>query len=143
MFIDGEAEAQSKLGVVLKQGVGPCRTAPLFIVRPRRGGKIASVNRTATGRIGDHGTVTKERGKQLEVRRLAATAASPGELKERVQQLNILHHTGVQFIAIHIGDFLEKFPVLFLRRAKGHLQRHIKSLFRRILLVLCGAIVRA
>ena len=65
----------------------PCRAATLGVLRPRRGRQIAAVNRGASGRVGDDQPVAKELRQQFHVRRLAATGARSGELKQRLLHL--------------------------------------------------------
>ena len=44
LLVDGDAESQPKLGVVLEQGIGPGGPSPVRILGPRCSGEIAPVN---------------------------------------------------------------------------------------------------
>jgi hypothetical protein len=83
--------AEAELGVVFKQRVGPRRPAPSGVLGVRRGGQVAAVDRRAAGGVGDIHAVAEELRQQLDVRRLAAARAGAGELKQRLQQLHVLH----------------------------------------------------
>ena len=56
----------------------------------RRGGQVAAVDRGAARGVGDVEPVAEELGEQLDIRGLAATCAGARELKQRLQQLQVL-----------------------------------------------------
>src|SRR3990172_45700 len=73
LLVDGEAEAQTKLGVVLEERIRPRGAAPLFVLRPGRRRQVGAINRGAAGGVGDDGPVAEELREELEIRRLAAS----------------------------------------------------------------------
>ena len=87
----GNSHTQAIFAEVLEEGVRPCRTLALLIlgIRSRRHG--AGVDRRTAGSIGNNLAVTEELGDELHVRRLTATGACTGELKERSSKLRVLH----------------------------------------------------
>ena len=91
MLIGSEAKAQAELGIVLEQRVRPGRPAPLRVLRPCGYRQIGAVDRRAAGRVGDLQPVTEELGQQLEIGRLAATAAGARKLEQRLQELHAAH----------------------------------------------------
>ena len=53
-------------------------------------GQVAAVDGRATGGVRDHSAVAEQLGEQFDVGRFAATGAGPRELKQRLQELDIL-----------------------------------------------------
>src|SRR4051794_13161516 len=76
-----KANAQTELGIIFKQGVGPGSPATVIVecVRGRR--QIAPVNRGTPSGISYDGAVAKELGHQLDVWSFTAAGASAGKLK--------------------------------------------------------------
>ena len=95
MPVGGEPEAEPELGVVLEEGVRPCRAAAVGVGRPRRGRQVPAVDRRASGRVGNHQPVAEQLREQLEVGRLAAARARAGELEQRLQELGAAHRAEV------------------------------------------------
>ena len=85
LVVDGQAHAESELGVILEQGVGPGGTAALGVHRVRRGGQIASVDGRAAGGVAANGPVAEQLGHQFDVGRFAAAGAGAGELEQRAE----------------------------------------------------------
>ena len=94
LLVHGQAHAQTELGVIFEQRVGPGRSAAISIEGLGRGGQIAAVNGRAAGGIGDNGAVAEELGEQPDVRCFAAAGAGAGELKQRAQQCGVLDRVG-------------------------------------------------
>ena len=107
MQVRRQADAQAELGVVLEQRVGPRGPAAHGVLRPRRGGQVAAVDRRASGGVGDGGAVTEQLAQQLEVGRLAAAGARAGELEERLEKLGAADGAEVHPGAVVLGDGLE------------------------------------
>ena len=89
-FINRQAHAHAKFGVILKQGVRPCRSASVLIRGIGSGGQVAAVNRSTPGGVGDDHAIAKQLGGKFNVWGLAAARASAGELEQRLKQLRIL-----------------------------------------------------
>ena len=87
----GEVHTIAILCVVLKEGVGPCRTVTLLIGRVRCLGGRCGVDRGAAGGIGHYLTVTIELRDKLDIGCLTAAGAGAGELEERLRELRVLH----------------------------------------------------
>ena len=87
MGVERQAEAETELSVVFKQRVRPRRAAAVAIGRVRRGGQIATVDRRASGRVGDQQAVAEQLGQQFEIRSFAATGAGAGVFKQRLEKL--------------------------------------------------------
>jgi hypothetical protein len=81
--IHPEAHAETKLGVVLEERVGPRGAAPLGVGGVRRRGEVAAVDGRAARRVGDEQVITEELREEADVRRLAAARTRPGKLKQR------------------------------------------------------------
>ncbi len=60
LLVQRQAEAVTELSVVLKETVGPGRSPPVGVLRPRGGGQIAAVDGGAARRIGNNGAVAVE-----------------------------------------------------------------------------------
>ena len=116
LLVQREADAQPELGVVLEERVGPGRPAPVRVLGPGRGGQVAAVDRGAAGGVGDHRAVAEQLGQQLEVGRLAAAGAGPGELEQRLQQLDVLDRAQVEPGAVDVRQGQEEVPVRPARR---------------------------
>ena len=112
-------------------GPRPCRIAGV-----RRGGQVAAVDRRAARRIGDIQPVAEELRQQLDVRRLAAARAGAGELKQRLQQLQILHLRVRKLGAVHLGQAQEELPVVALGLANRRLRGHVDGLLAGVALAL-------
>ncbi len=114
LAVRGQAEAQAEFGVVLEQRVRPGRPAALRVGGPRRGRQVAAVDRRAAGGVGDHQPVAEQLGKQLQVRRLAASRAGTGELEQRLEELRAAHRPEVHPGAVGERERLEEGDVLAL-----------------------------
>ena len=88
--VEGQAHAEAELGVVLEEGVGPGRPAPVAVGRVGRRGQVAAVDRGAARGVGDQRPVAEELGEQLDVGRLAAAGAGARVLEERLEELRAL-----------------------------------------------------
>ncbi len=119
LLVDGQAHAQTKLGVIFKQRVRPRGSASVGIHSPRGGGEVAAVDGGTACGVGDDGAVTEELGDQFHVGGLTASRAGAAEFKQRAEQLRILDGGGVDQLAVQIGDFHEEIPVLWLRIRAG------------------------
>ena len=75
LLIDRQTHAQRELGVVFKQGVRPCGTAPFAVDRVRRSGQVAAVNRRAAGGVADQRAIAEQLRHQLDVGGFAAACA--------------------------------------------------------------------
>lgn len=76
MGLDTFRNTEAELGVVLKEGVGPCGAAAAGLVGGvRSGGGGGTVDRGATGGIRDNHVFTKELGEEFDVGGFAATGA--------------------------------------------------------------------
>src|SRR5581483_5062124 len=128
LLVDRKPKAKSELGIILKERVRPRRPAALGILRPRRGGEIAAVDRGAAGGIGDQQPVTKELRQQLEVRRFTAAGAGAGELEQRPAELRVFHQAEVQLGTVDFRQPQEEVPVLTLLLAQRWLWRHCNRL---------------
>ena len=82
--VGGHPHAQAELGVVLEQGVRPCRATALGVLAPRGRRQVTAVDGGTAGGVGHLGAVAEELGDELDVRRLATTRAGSGELEERL-----------------------------------------------------------
>src|SRR5208283_49778 len=108
MLVGGQTEAESKLRIVLEQRVGPGGTRAFGAAAPRRHGKIAAIDRGASGGIRDHHAIAEQLREKLEVRRLAAAAAGPRELEQRFQKLHAAHGGEVDPRAVVVRQTLEE-----------------------------------
>src|SRR5262249_49184510 len=110
-LIHSQAHAETELGVVLEQRVGPGRAAAIGTLGPGGGGKVAAVNGGTAGGVGDHHPVAEQTGEEPQVGCLAAASAGAGELEQRTDQL--VAAQGVQFDlgGVHIGQREEEVPV--------------------------------
>jgi hypothetical protein len=111
LLVEGEADAEAELGVVLEERVGPGRAAASAFVGVGRGGQVAAVDRGAAGGVGDEQPVAEELGEQLEVGRLAAAGAGAGELEERLQELESLTWCARAWSRVDSGQGEEEVPV--------------------------------
>ncbi len=143
LFVERNAEAKPELRVVLKQRICPCRTASISIFRVRRGRQIAAVNRGASGRVGDDQPIAEELREQFDVRRLAATGARSGELKQRLLHLHFAHVISRNLAAIHFRNRKEEIPVGALGFAQRQLRLHVDGLQSRFGFVACRANIDA
>src|SRR5262249_40200258 len=94
--VQGQAHAETELGIVLEQRVGPRGTTSVRVRRPRRGRLTGTVDRRAAGGVRDDRAVTEELAHGLEVRSLATPRARAGELEQRFEELYVLHQRRVQ-----------------------------------------------
>ena len=136
LLIERGAHAEAELGVVFEERVGPRRPAALRVLAVGRGGQVAAVDRRAAGGIGDVEPIAEELGEQLDVGRFAAARAGARELKERLQQLQILHLRVRKLGAIDFGQVQEELPVLALGFAQRSLRRHVDGLVAGVALAL-------
>ena len=132
LLVERDAEAEAELGVVFEERVAPCRTATFGVLRPGRRRQVAAVNRRAPGRVGDDQPVAKKLRKQFQIRRLAATCARPGELKQRLLHLLRTDVFEADSPTIQFGNREKEAPVLPLRLAKRRLRPHVNRLQPRL-----------
>ncbi len=128
LFVDRQAHAQPKLGVVFKQRVGPGRSAPLQIDRIRRGGQIASIDGRAAGGIRDQSPVAEQLRQQLDIRRLPAAGAGARKLEQRLQQLHVFDVMQRQSFAIELRQVEEELPIAAFLFPDGRLRRQVDGL---------------
>ncbi len=114
LLVERDSHAEAELRVVLEERVGPRRSAAFRVLGVRRGGQVAAVDRRAARGVGDIQPVAEQLGQQLDVSRFAAARAGAGELKQRLQQLQILHLRVRELGAIHLRQAKEELPVLAL-----------------------------
>ena len=138
LLVERGPHAETKLGIVFKQRVGPRRPASLRILAVRRGGQVAAINRRAAGRVGDIQPVAEQLRQQLDVSRLAATGACAGELKQRLQQLQVLHLAMRQLAAIHFRQAQEEVPVSRSGSRSGACGAMLMALWLASLLLFTG-----
>ena len=62
VFIQCQAKAQTKLGIVFEQGVGPGRPSTFFIERPGSGGEVSTVNGRTSRSVGHNHAVAEQLG---------------------------------------------------------------------------------
>lgn len=65
VLIDGEAETETKLGVILEQRVSPRRPTAVGIGSVWRGRQVAAVNRGTAGGVGNQHSVAVELSQHL------------------------------------------------------------------------------
>ncbi len=124
-LVDGEAEAKTEFGVVLKERVGPGDAAAVVVGGVGRGGQIAAVDRGATGGVGDDRAISEELGEQLDVRSFAAAGAGAGELEERLEDLHVLDLVDRKLLARSLGQGEEEVPVAGFALANLRLRDHV------------------
>src|SRR6185369_17694485 len=101
-----KAHPESEFGVVLEEGVAPCRSASGGVHRPWRRRQIGAVDRRTAGRVRHDHPIAEELGDKADVRRLAAAAARARELEEWFEDLRTLDGVVRQRIAIEARDRL-------------------------------------
>ena len=79
-----EVHTVAVLGVVLKQGVAPCRAVTLSIRAVRGRSARTAPDGRAAGGVGDIHLVAEELRDQTRIARLGAACAGAGELKQRL-----------------------------------------------------------
>ena len=124
-LVDGQPHAEPKLGVVLKEGVGPGRAAPIGADRIRRCRQVAPVDGGAARRVGDECPVAEELCEQLDVGRLAAAGARTGELKERGHQLAAFDACQVHRLRVGVRYGQEVGEIRRFALANRNLRGHI------------------
>ena len=125
LFVDGQPDAHAELGVVFEQRVRPGRAASFRVHAVRRCRQVAAVDRGAAGRVGDHSAVAEQPRHQRDVRSFAATGAGARELKQRLQQLLVLHLPVRELLARELGDLQEVVPILVVLLAQRRLRLHV------------------
>ena len=141
--IDRQAKAEPELRVVLEKGIRPRRTASVTVLRVGCGRQIATVDRGAAGGVGDEQAVAVELREELDVGRLAAAGACPGELEERLEELRSLDVQARKRGAVELGQVEEECEVRPLDRGVLRLRQHVDGLVLRVRLVLAGTDVHA
>ena len=114
VLVGSQPEAEAKFGVILEQGIRPCRAAPFVILRPGRHRQAAAIDRRAAGGVGDLRAVAKKLRQEPEVWRFATAGAGAGELEQRLQKLDAAHIGEVYASTVVDRQFLEKGDVLAL-----------------------------
>ncbi len=139
LLIERGAHAEAELRVVFEERVGPGRSAAGSVLAVGRCGQVAAVDRGAAGRVGDVEPIAEELGQQLDVGRFAATCAGAGELKERLQQLQVLHLRVRKLVAIDFGQRQGRSPSFRARlRASGACGTMLMALWLASLLLFTG-----
>src|SRR5271165_4741846 len=87
-------------------------------------------------RIADDGAVAEHLRHQLDVRRLAATRARARELKQRLEQLRVLHLRVRDLFAPEFWNRQEVLPVLVVLLANRRLRFHVDGLVLGLALAL-------
>src|SRR5579885_2659825 len=82
LFIQRNTHAQAKLGVILKQRVGPRWSFLLTVHRPGRRGQVAAINGGTARRVGNQHPVSKQLGGELDIRCFATPSAYPREFEQ-------------------------------------------------------------
>ncbi len=126
LLVDGEADAEAELRVVLEERVGPRRAVSFAIHRVGRRRQVAAVDGRTAGGVGDHGAIAEELSQQPQVGRLAASGTRPRELEERLQQLRPFHEAARQRRVPHLGQPEEEVPVGTLAIERRRLRRHLE-----------------
>jgi len=75
--------------------------------------------------VGDDRAVSEELGKQLDVRSFTASGTCAGELKERLEELHVLHLRERKLLARNLGQGEEEVPVAGFALAKLRLRDHV------------------
>src|SRR5690606_23923956 len=140
--LERQPKAESELGVVLEQRVGPGRSPAVMIGCVRRRGQVAPINRRAAGGVGDQQAVAKQLGQQLDVRRLAATGTSARVLEQGTQQLRALD-VAQDLGPLELGKTQEECVALALLLEPRALRLHLERLVARVALILGGAYLHA
>ena len=117
-FVNRLTHTQTMLGVVLEQGVGPSRSPAICTLAVRGGRQVAGVDRSTTGGIGGQHPVANHLGYQFDVRGLAATGTSAGELKQRTFELAALDGPDVDQAFINFRQRQEGLPVISLTQTQ-------------------------
>ena len=81
VLVYGKPEAQTKLGVILEQAVGPGGTSSVDILRIRGRWQVTTVDGGTACCVGDDRPVPEQLGEQFHVSRFAAAGASTGVLE--------------------------------------------------------------
>ena len=110
LLVDRQAEAHAELGTVLEQRVRPGRALALGRLRVGRAGQVAAVDRRAARGVADQHAIAEQLRDELDVGRLAATGAGPGELEQRQQELRALDRVELDLGPIDVGDREEEVP---------------------------------
>ena len=131
MFVIGNAEPQTKLRIVFKQGVRPGGAAPVGVLAPGRGGQVAAVDGGTTGGVGYQHAIAKQLTQQLQVRRFTAPSAGSREFKQGLLQLLFANLVQFQLAAIAIGQALEKVPIAAFALPQRRLRFHVDRFAQR------------
>ena len=135
VLVDGKAEAQAELGIVLEQRVVPGRPPPFRVGRVGGGGQVPAVDGGAAGGIGDEHAVTEHLSGKTDVGRLAAAQAGAGELEQRLRQHRRLHLRPGHLAAIVLAELLEEGPVDAVLLQDLLLGHHVQRLVAGVALV--------
>ena len=87
VLVDGQTEAKTKLGVIFKQRVCPCRAATVSVGSVWRGREVTTVNRRTAGGVSDQHSVAVELRKQFDIRCFSAARAGTRVFEQRSNQL--------------------------------------------------------
>ena len=99
-----QQHTKTKLCIVLKQRVIPCRTLTFGIYRVRSGRRRVTPNGGTSRRIGNVHSVTEQLRDQLRIRSLTTTCTSAGELKQRLLELAALYRGLFELINYFLFD---------------------------------------
>ncbi len=136
VLVQGEPVAEAELGVVLEEGVAPCRAPAVGVHGVGRGGQVAAVDGGAPRGVGDDGPVAEELAHELDIGRFAATRAGSRVLEEGLEELRTLHRVDLDGGPVHLGKGEEELVVLPLGLAQRDLIRHVEGLVLDVALVL-------
>jgi len=128
LLVNRNPEAKPELGIILEQGIVPGWTAAFLVFRVGSGGQVAAVDGRASRGVAGHNAIPEKLRKQLQVRRLAAAAASAAILKERLHDLLLAELGDLDLPAVKLRQFEEEFVVVALAETDGRLRAHIDRL---------------
>ena len=124
-LLHSQAHTIGELGVVFKQGVGPCHALAFLILAVRHAGHSGTPGLGAAGGVGQVHLVAVELGQELDVGRLAAAGAGPVELHQGLAQLAALECELVDAVVL-FRQSLQILPACLIQGnlvGGNHLQR--------------------
>ena len=122
-----QGHAQTKLSVILEQGVLPSGAVASLVHSVRSGRCGTAPDRGAASGVGNEHLVAEQLSSQLGVRSLAAAAAGAGELQQGLLELaalngGLLELSGNLFLSRQVDAILEDSLLITLRVDGSHLQ---------------------
>ena len=141
--LETESDAETELGIVLEQAVGPGRAPALAVHRVRRGGQVAAEDAAAPSGVGHQQVVAEQLREQLQVGSFAATGARTRELEQGLAQLTGLHRGRVPLGRVGDLDTEEGVPRNSLAIEVIGDRAHVDALALHLALVVCRARLHA